>query len=76
MTVLRAKLDPWLAEQCEEAGVTVMPGIKVDELLREGEQFVGVRAGEDELRARVVIAADGVNSFLAQKAGIRYKAET
>lgn len=76
VTVLRAKLDAWLAEQCEEAGVTVMPGIRVDELLREGEQFVGVRAGEDELRARVVIAADGVNSFLAQKAGIRSKAET
>lgn len=76
VTVLRAKLDLWLAEQCEEAGVTVMPGIKVDELLREGEQFVGVRAGEDELRARVVIAADGVNSFLAQQAGIRPKAET
>jgi electron transfer flavoprotein-quinone oxidoreductase len=32
---------------------------------------VGVRAGEDELRARVVIAADGVNSFLARQAGIR-----
>lgn len=73
VTVLRAKLDPWLAEQCEEAGVTVMPGIKVDELLQHDGQFVGVRAGDDELFARVVIAADGVNSFLGQNAGIRDK---
>ncbi len=73
VSVLRAKFDPWLAEKCEEAGVTVMPGIKVDELLREGDQFVGVRAGEDELRARVVVAADGVNSFLSQYAGVRAK---
>ncbi|GAA3808202.1 FAD-dependent oxidoreductase [Cellulomonas soli] len=71
VTVLRARLDSWLAEQCEEAGVMVMPGVRVDELLLEGGQVVGVRAGDDELRARVVIAADGVNSFLARQAGIR-----
>lgn len=71
VTVLRARLDAWLAERCEEAGVMVMPGVRVDELLLEGGQVVGVRAGDDELRARVVIAADGVNSFLARQAGIR-----
>lgn len=74
VTVLRAKLDPWLAEQCEEAGVTVMPGVKVDALLFEGSQIVGIRAGEDELRAKVTVAADGVNSFISQDAGIRGKA--
>ena len=70
-TVLRSKLDPWLADQCEQAGVMVMPGVHVDELLRDGDQVVGVRAGEDELRAHVVVAADGVNSLLAKGAGIR-----
>ena len=73
VSVLRARLDPWLAERCEEAGVMVMPGVKVDSLVMEGDQGGGVRAGEDELRARVVIAADGVNSFIAQDAGIRAK---
>jgi len=73
VTVLRAKLDPWLAAECEEAGVMVMSGVRVDELLREGDQVVGVRAGEDELRAHVVVAADGVNSFIAQGAGVRAK---
>ncbi|MEV0899173.1 FAD-dependent oxidoreductase [Actinoplanes sp. NPDC049802] len=75
VTVLRGRLDAWLGEQCEQAGVMVMPGIRVDELLREGSaadpRIVGVRAGEDELRARVVVAADGVNSFLARGAGLR-----
>lgn len=73
VTVLRARLDPWLAQQCEEAGVMVMPGVAVEELLLDGDRVVGVRAGEDELHARIVIAADGVNSFLAQAAGIRAK---
>lgn len=76
VSVLRAKLDAWLVGQCEEAGVTVMPGVRVDRLLTEGEQVVGVVAGEDELRAHVVVAADGVNSFLAQYAGIRAKEPT
>ena len=73
VTVLRAKFDPWLAEQCEQAGVTVMPGIKVEGLVRDGDQYVGIRAGEDELRARVVVAADGVNSFISRDEGIRDK---
>lgn len=71
VSVLRARLDPWLAARCEEAGGTVMPGVRVDRLLVEGGVVVGVQAGDDALRAHVVVAADGVNSFLAQGAGIR-----
>lgn len=73
VSVLRAKLDAWLVGQCEEAGVVVMPGVKVDGLILKDDQVVGVRAGEDELRARIVVAADGVNSFLARDARIRAK---
>ncbi len=71
VSVLRARLDPWLAEQCEQAGAAVMSGVLVESLLTEGERIVGIRAGDDELRAHVVIAADGVNSFLCRNAGIR-----
>ncbi len=73
VTVLRAKLDVWLSEQCEAAGVMVMPSVRVDSLLFDGDQVVGVKAGQDELHAHVVVAADGVNSFIAQEAGIRVK---
>jgi electron transfer flavoprotein-quinone oxidoreductase len=77
VTVLRAKLDAWLAEKCEEAGAIIMPGVRVDRVLTEdgatGKRVVGVRAGDDELRARVVVAADGVNSFIAKEAGLREK---
>jgi electron transfer flavoprotein-quinone oxidoreductase len=77
VTVLRAKLDPWLAEKCEEAGVFIMPGVRVDRVLTEdgptGKRVVGVQAGEDQLRAHVVVAADGVNSFMAQEVGLRTK---
>lgn len=73
VTVLRAKLDPWLAAKCEEAGALIMPGVRVDRVLTEGTRVVGVQAGDDELRAHVVVAADGVNSFIAQDVGLRKK---
>ncbi len=78
VTVLRAKLDPWLAERAEEAGAFLMPGVRVDALLTEpgpagSPRVVGVKAGDDELHARVVVAADGVNSFLARSIGLRPK---
>jgi electron transfer flavoprotein-quinone oxidoreductase len=73
VTVLRAKLDAWLAEKCEEAGAIIMPGVRVDRVLTEGTRVVGVRADDDELRAHVVVAADGVNSFIAKEAGLRQK---
>jgi len=73
VTVLRAKLDPWLAEKCEEAGAMIMPGVRVDRVLTEQGRVTGVQAGDDELRSSVVIAADGVNSFIAKEAGLREK---
>jgi electron transfer flavoprotein-quinone oxidoreductase len=78
VTVLRARLDAWLADKCEEAGVLIMPGVRVDRVLTRGgatgKRVVGVQAGDDELRAHVVVAADGVNSFIAKEVGLR-KAE-
>lgn len=69
VSVLRAKLSL----QCENAGVMVMPGVRVDSILWENGAAVGVRAGEDELRAHIVVAADGVNSFLARDSRVRTK---
>jgi electron transfer flavoprotein-quinone oxidoreductase len=75
-TVLRSKFDRWFAEKAEAAGAMLVPGIRVDRVLREGGSVVGVAAGDDEIRADVVIAADGANSFLAQEAGLRSRLPT
>jgi electron transfer flavoprotein-quinone oxidoreductase len=70
-SVLRAKFDPWLADQAEAAGATVLPGFTVDELLVEDGRVTGVKAGEDELPADVVVVAEGTRSQLLQQAGLR-----
>ena len=69
-TVLRARFDEWLAGKAEDEGALLACGVRVDDLLEQNGKVVGVRAGEDEMPARVVIAADGVNSLMAQKAGL------
>lgn len=70
-TVLRAPFDEWFAGEAENQGAILAAGIRVDDLIEQDGKIVGIRAGEDEMYADVVIAADGVNSFIAQKAGLR-----
>ncbi|MBP1760797.1 MAG: monooxygenase FAD-binding protein [Firmicutes bacterium] len=69
-SILRARFDEWFAGKAEEMGAMVACGIKVDKLLKKDGKIVGVLAGEDEMYADVVVAADGVNSLMAQKAGL------
>jgi electron transfer flavoprotein-quinone oxidoreductase len=72
-TVLRAKFDRWLADQAENAGAMLVPGIKVDRVLKEDDRVIGIAADEEEMHADVVIAADGAFSFITQDAGLREK---
>jgi electron transfer flavoprotein-quinone oxidoreductase len=67
-TVLRARFDPWLAGQAEDAGAEYITGIAVESLLKDGPRVAGVRAGGDEITADVVLLCDGVNSLLAPQA--------
>lgn len=69
-TVLRARFDEWLATQAEEQGAMLACGVRVDDLIQENGKVVGVQAGDEEMRAKIIIAADGVNSLMAQKAGL------
>ncbi|KLU58941.1 electron transfer flavoprotein-ubiquinone oxidoreductase [Peptococcaceae bacterium CEB3] len=71
-TVLRVKFDRWLAQQAEKAGVMIITETVVEDLLYKGDNVVGVRTGraEGDLGAKVVILAEGVNAFIAKKAGL------
>lgn len=72
-TVLRSSFDQWLMEKAENAGAQVITGVRVDEVLVKDEKVCGVKAGDDEIEAHVVILADGVNSLLAKQLGMTQK---
>jgi electron transfer flavoprotein-quinone oxidoreductase len=76
--VLRSRFDRWFAEQAEAAGAEIYPEIVVDDFIRRDGRVVGILArGEgdthDELFADTVICAEGANSLLAEKSGLRRK---
>ncbi len=75
VTVLRAKLDEYLADQASAAGALVMGQQRADELIRGDGRVVGVKVGPEELHARVIVAADGALSFIAEEAGLRKERE-
>ena len=79
LNIRRQKLDPILREMAAETdGVELMMGQTATSLLREGGRVTGVvvrsREGEErELRARLVVGADGRGSAVAKMAGQKTK---
>ncbi|MBR2385944.1 FAD-dependent oxidoreductase [bacterium] len=65
-TVFRPKFDSWLVEEAKREGVYFAPKTTVRELLLEKKKVVGVKTDNEEIRANIVILADGVQSQLAQ----------
>jgi electron transfer flavoprotein-quinone oxidoreductase len=70
-SVLRAKLDKWMAGKAEAAGATLITDTTVDELIVDKGRVAGIRSGSDELYSDVVIDAEGARSMLLKEAGFR-----
>jgi electron transfer flavoprotein-quinone oxidoreductase len=72
-TAYRPDFDHWLATKAAAEGADLVTSTTVVGLLREANgRVVGVRTDrpDGDIRARVVIACDGVNSFCAKEAGL------
>jgi electron transfer flavoprotein-quinone oxidoreductase len=70
----RPEFDQWMAEKAISAGAELKLTTLATNVIREGDNIVGVVDGEgNEYRAPVVIAADGAHSLMAQKGGLRRK---
>jgi flavin-dependent dehydrogenase len=62
----RTVLDAILVDGARAAGVEVRENYNVDEVLVDDGTVVGIRSGDREDRARIVIGADGRNSHVAK----------
>jgi electron transfer flavoprotein-quinone oxidoreductase len=73
MTVFRSDFDGWLADRAVAAGARLITSTVATALLRDPSgRIVGVRTDRPngDITAQVVVACDGVNSFLAKEAGL------
>lgn len=70
----RKVFDKYLATMAAKAGADVMVGTYVDGLISENGKLIGIRGktleGRLNVKARVVIGADGVGSRVARWAGL------
>ncbi|HNW25690.1 MAG TPA: FAD-dependent oxidoreductase [Candidatus Gastranaerophilaceae bacterium] len=70
-SVIRAKFDRWMAQEAQKEGVVLVTETVVKDLLIEENKVVGVITELEEYYSDIVILADGVNSLLAKKLGLR-----
>jgi len=73
MTTYRADFDSWLAGKAVQAGAQLVTSTVATGLLRDrAGRVIGVRTDrpDGDIHAKVVIACDGANSFLAKEAGL------
>ena len=67
--VPRMRLDAALARAATRAGVELLEGHAVRELIMEGPRVVGARGKDFEFRAQLIIAADGHGSLARSALG-------
>jgi len=77
LSVRRELLDAILLDCAREAGAGVNEGVRVTDIVRDASQrVVGVRTLSDgiagEIRAQLVIAADGLRSVVARRLGLAH----
>ena len=77
-TAFRPDFDNWLADKAVSAGAVLVTSTTATGLVYDASgAVIGVQTDrpDGELRAPVVVACDGVNSFLAKEAGLYHHDE-
>jgi flavin-dependent dehydrogenase len=73
--VVRSEFDQMMLDNAREHGVVVHEGVRVHDVLFEGERAVGVRIRDEdgfrEVRSKVVVDASGQNGLLMNRLGLR-----
>jgi menaquinone-9 beta-reductase len=66
IVLLRRRFDHLLVQRAQALGITLKTPFRATELLKDGERVVGVKGFDgQELRAKLVLCADGANSIFS-----------
>ncbi|HET8655767.1 MAG TPA: FAD-dependent oxidoreductase [Longimicrobiaceae bacterium] len=70
MGIRRVDLDAVLLDLARRGGAAVRTGARVTDVVREDGRVTGVRVGAEEIRARLVVGADGLRSIIVRRLGL------
>ena len=70
----RKKFDKWLAANAVKAGAGVVKNARVYDLIKDNGRVAGVKVDimgdKKEIKSKIVVAADGVESMIARMSGL------
>jgi electron transfer flavoprotein-quinone oxidoreductase len=69
-TAYRRRFDAWFAGKAVDAGAQLISGMRVDDLIKDGDRVIGIKVGDEALYADVVVGADGFHTIVGEKAGL------
>lgn len=72
-SVFRPKFDEWLVNEAKKEGVYFAPSTVVRDLILENGKVVGVKTDLEDFYAPLTIIAEGANSLLSEKLGLKKK---
>ncbi len=72
-TITRYEFDTFLAREAQKLGVYFAPNTLCVDLIKEGDCVRGVKTEKEEIYAKIVVLAEGFNSILSEKIGLKKK---
>jgi flavin-dependent dehydrogenase len=71
ITTNRAAFDHYLARRAERAGVHLVEGLPVEDVVIESDRVCALTEDGDEYQSEFLVGADGVNSVVSRSLGLR-----
>lgn len=72
-TITRYNFDTFLANCAKEEGVYFANNTLVVDLIKKDGKIIGVKTENEEIYSKIVVVAEGFNSILAEKSGLKKK---
>ena len=74
-TITRYSFDTYLAQKAMDFGVYFVQNTTVEDLILKEGNVVGVKTENEEIYSKIVVLAEGFNSILSEKIGLKKKTE-
>ena len=74
-TITRYSFDTYLAQKAMDLGVYFIQNTTVEDLILKEGNVVGVKTENEEIYSKIVVLAEGFNSILSEKIGLKKKTE-
>ncbi len=74
-TITRHDFDTFLVNEAKKLGVYFAPNTLVVDVIKKDNRVVGIKTENEEIYSKIVVIAEGFNTILSEKIGLKKKIE-